>query len=91
MAVEGPIAALDQMQDVGEQASWDCDHGKLERDIAIVANARGAEVHHLLPQRGERSVLDHVGYGQWPLMVTNRVPGRTYRTSAVCGNAVLVH
>ncbi len=35
---------INQAQDVGEQASRDCDLGKLERDIATVANDLGADL-----------------------------------------------
>ena len=35
---------INQAQDVGEQASRDCDLGKLERDIATVAHDFGADL-----------------------------------------------
>ncbi len=48
------------VQDVGEQASRDCDLGKLERDIATVADDLGSDLHQLFPQRAQRSF--NVGY-----------------------------
>ena len=42
----------------------DCDLGKLEREIATVADDRCADLDYLLPQRGERSVLDLLRQGQ---------------------------
>ena len=48
---------INQTQDVGEQASPDCDLGKLERDIAAVADDLGSDLDQLLPQRGQRPVF----------------------------------
>ncbi len=53
----GRSQAVNQAQDVGEQASWDCDLGKLERDIAAVAHDLGADLDQLLTQGGQRPVL----------------------------------
>ncbi len=41
---------INQAQDVGEQASRDCDLGKLERHIATVADDLGADLDQLLAQ-----------------------------------------
>ena len=38
------LQAVNQAQDVGVRASGECDLGKLERDIATVANDLGADL-----------------------------------------------
>ncbi len=52
---------VNQEQDGGEQDSRDCDLGKLERDIATVANDLGADLDQLLSKRRQRPVLDLLG------------------------------
>ncbi len=64
MAVKGPVAGHHQAQDGGEQASRDCDLGKLERDIATVANDLGANFGQLLSQCGQWPVFDLLGQRQ---------------------------
>ncbi len=44
----GRSQAVNQAQDVGEQASRDCDLSELERDIATVADDLGAGLDQLL-------------------------------------------
>ena len=61
--------AVDQPQDVTEQSPWDRDLGELEGDIATVANHLGTDFDQLLPQRGQRPVVDLLRQGQCLLRV----------------------
>ncbi len=54
----GRSQAVNQAQDVDEQASRDCDFGKLERDVRAMADHIRPDLHQLLPQRGQRPVFD---------------------------------
>ncbi len=55
--------AVNQAQDVGEQASRDCDFGRVERDIATMVNDHGAELCQFLPERRQRPMLHYLGQG----------------------------
>ena len=68
----GRPQAVNQAQDVGEQASRDCDLGKLERDIATVADDLGADLDQFLPQGHQRPVLHLLRQRQSPLMAISR-------------------
>ena len=67
----GRPQSVDQAQDVGEQASRDCDFGKLERDIATMPDDLGADLDQLFPQCGERTVFDLLRQRQCLLWVTS--------------------
>ena len=58
------MQAVNQSQDVGEQASRDCDLGKLERDIATVADDLGADLDQLLSKRRQRPMFHRLGQGE---------------------------
>jgi hypothetical protein len=48
----------DQPQDVGEQVSWDCDLGHLERKITPVADDLRADLDQFFLQARQRPLLD---------------------------------
>ncbi len=70
---------INQAQDVGEQASRDCDLGKVERHIATVADDLGADLDRLLAQSQ-----------QCPLRVTSRLHGHCVDTSAPRAEAEVI-
>ena len=56
--------AVDQLEDFREHLPRQGNLGHLERDIAAVVDNLCADLDHILPQRGERSVLDILRQGQ---------------------------
>ena len=59
MALEGRSQAVNQVREVGEQASRDCHLGKLERDSAAMADHLGADLVQLLSKRRQRTLRRH--------------------------------
>ena len=49
---------VNQAQDLGEQRFGDSDLSELECDVAAMSHDLGADLDQLLPQRGQRPVLD---------------------------------
>ena len=49
---------VNQAQDLSEQGPWDGDLRQLERDVAAMSHDLGADLDELLPQCGQRPVLD---------------------------------
>ncbi len=49
---------IDQPHDFPKQATRHRNLGQLERDVAVMADHLGTDLHQLLPQRGQRPVLD---------------------------------
>ena len=49
---------IDQPQDFSEQVTEHCHLGQLKGDVTSVNDDLGTDLGHILPQRGERSVLD---------------------------------
>ena len=64
MAVEGPLAGRRSGAACWRTGFRDCDLGKLERDIATVADDFGSDLDKLVAQRGHRQVLGLIGQGQ---------------------------
>ena len=79
----GRSQAVNQAQDVGEQASRDCDLGKLERDIATVADDLGADLDELLAQARGRPMTGCVGHGECRLRVNYRHRAVSSKVSAL--------
>ena len=57
---------IDQAQDFPEQFPRHRHLGQLERDVAAMADHLGTDLHQLLPQRGQRPVLDLLRQSQRP-------------------------
>ena len=70
------------MEDFREHLPRQGNLGHLERNIAAVADDLYADLDHILPQRGERSVPDVLRQGQCPLRVISRHRGLAPRKSA---------
>ena len=56
----GGRRSRDQPQNLGEQHSRNGDLGHLEGNVAAVADELGADLDQLLPQAGQRPVLDRL-------------------------------
>ena len=57
---------INQAQDFPEQFPRHRHLGQLERDVAAMADHLGTDLHQLLPQRGQRPVLDLLRQSQRP-------------------------
>ena len=53
----------DQPQDIAEHVSWHGDLGRLEGQVAAVADDLGADLDELLPQGRQRPALDRLAQG----------------------------
>ncbi len=68
---------VNEAQDLSEQRSWDGDLRELKGDVTSVANHLRTDLDQLLPQCGERPVLDFLRQRQCLLRVMcGRLPVR---------------
>ncbi len=64
---------VNQAQDLGELSSGDCDLCELNGDVAAMSHDLGADLDELLPQRGQRPVLDLLRQYRLLLLATSRL------------------